>query len=796
MPSVGMRRSTRVFGARVLRSGRRLWTEPHESSKSARTDHVENQWAELLENPADGGEDAGDLRKDIRQENENENAEPRTEERGSSEGVVEVKNVDRMYGIVYRRKRKRVESEKNGRTEDKMYGKKFVRKRWRKKSRATSFETCGNLRDSVSRSQRLAVVVNESSYECGCWITCLLTSMLSYMTRIRIGVRRLSTFLLSKPIFDAYSSRGVLFLQDSITAKNPSICIISGSRSLIPLFSVNLSAIPSLFVHMQTSMYLRFPHMACLLVARLLDVYEKDDEVTDVDNDAEEPSYGIPSLTEQQDCIAIASQISSGRDSKMDSSSCNDNSVRKEHSHSAVGVTKSALRNLQSRNSRNIQKRRSSLRRKRGRPPTFRAQKASGTLAADFFRIRQEGVQFSAAASNRLLRSSNKSRPIANIKELKSTPRVLTQDVRASGCSVNLLITESDKCYREEGATITLELSASKQWCLSIKKDGMKKYSLTAEKVMRPSCSNRFTHDVIWTVDGGSKLEFFNKQDWLIFKELYKECYDRNILSPAASVIPVPGVQEVFYPVDAYCKPYVRPDSYISVKDDELMRALVKKSANYDMDSDDERWLDKLNDELYSGKEHITTESFELIIDALEKGFHCNPDEQFDEQAAYDFCMHLERREVIQAIHNYWIKKRKQKRTALVKIFQLYQPRRIQVIPKSVLRKKRSFKRQASQVGRGKQRPLLQATIDYDFPITAIAAERDALEQQNNVHKLQQARAAADRFEGLAILKRQKAQMLMANADLATYKAIMALRIAEAAQNTVAPKTVESFFLG
>ncbi|KAK6137735.1 hypothetical protein DH2020_028519 [Rehmannia glutinosa] len=730
MPSVGMRRSTRVFGARVLRSGRRLWTEPQESSKNARTDHVENQWAELLENPADGGEDAGDLRKDTRQENENENAEPRTEERGSSEGVVEVKNVDRIM------------------------------------------------------SQRLAVVVNQSSYECGCWITCFLTSVLSYMTRVRIGVRRLSTFLLSKPIFDAYSSRGVLFLQDSVTAKNPSICIISGSRSLIPLFSVNLSAIPSLFVHMQTSMYLRFAHMACLLVARSLDVYEKDDEVTDVDNDAEEPSYEFPSLTEQQDCIAIASQISSGRDSKMDSSSCNDNSVRKEHSHSAVGVTKSALRNLQSRNSRNIQKRRSSLRRKRGRPPTFRAQKASGTLAADFFRIRQEGVQFSAAASNRLLRSSNKSRPIANIKELKSTPRVLTQDVRASGCSVNLLITESDKCYREEGATITLELSASKQWCLSITKDGMKKYSLTAEKVMRPSCSNRFTHDVIWTVDGGSKLEFFNKQDWLIFKELYKECYDRNILSPAASVIPVPGVQEVFYPVDAYCKPYVRPDSYISVKDDELMRALVKKSANYDMDSDDERWLDKLNDELYSRKEHITTESFELIIDALEKGFHCNPDEQFDEQAAYDFCMHLERREVIQAIHNYWIKKRKQKRTALVKIFQLYQPRRIQVIEVSFAKEK---------IIQATSKP---ATIDYDFPITAIAAERDALEQQNNVHKLQEAKAAADRFEGLAILKRQKAQMLMANADLATYKAIMALRIAEAAQNTEAPKTVESFFLG
>lgn len=66
--------------------------------------------------------------------------------------------------------------------------------------------------------------------------------------------------------------------------------------------------------------------------------------------------------------------------------------------------------------------------------------------------------------------------------------------------------------------------------------------------------------------------------------------------------------------------------------------------------------------------------------------------------------------------------------------------------------------------------------------ITAIAAERDVLEHNNNTQKLQEAKAAADRFEEMAILKRQRAQMLMENADLVTYKAVLALRIAEAAQ--------------
>lgn len=86
---------------------------------------------------------------------------------------------------------------------------------------------------------------------------------------------------------------------------------------------------------------------------------------------------------------------------------------------------------------------------------------------------------------------------------------------------------------------------------------------------------------------------------------------------------------------------------------------------------------------------------------------------------------------------------------------------------------------------------------DSAFRFTAIeAAERDALEQKNNVHKLQEAKAAVDRNEGVATLKRQRAQMLMENADLATYKAMMALKIAEAAQIDEPPEVVASLFLG
>ncbi|KAG8390678.1 hypothetical protein BUALT_Bualt01G0108600 [Buddleja alternifolia] len=780
MPSVGMRRSTRVLGARVLRSGRRLWTEPREGGKYTRAVNGENKWTDLLDNSADDGGNAvdGDDFKNVWEENESGNGDaveivvdPGIEEFASEE----VNNEDKMFGKVYtRRKRKRVESVGTGLTEDKRFGKKFVRKQWRRKCHLIEpLKICGDVRVLDSRFRGLAIVVNESSYDFGYWVASFLTTVLSYMSRVRIGVRQLSKFVLSRPILDAYSSRGVLFLQDTMTIKSPGFCIIWGCRSLIPLFTVDFSAIPFSFIFMHTSMSLRSVYMSCLLVTPSMAVDEKNDMV----DDSSEPSTQIPPKISHSGFASFSTQISPWKEipHSAEVASCNDNSGIREF------LPKSSIRNIQLKNSRNIKKRRSSLKHKRGRPPsTFRAQKASGaSLASDFVRIRNDSVQLSPSPPSRVLRSSG------NIKELNS-------DVSANCCSANLLIIETDKCYREEGVIITLELSSSSnQWFLSVVKKGIQRYSLPAQRVMRPACCNRYSHATVWAADPTWKLEFNNKQDWLIFKELYKKCSDRNVQAPpeTASVIPVPGVQEVSSSVDSNYVPYVRPYSYITVEHDELTRALVKKYANYDMDSDDEEWLAKFNSELRGGsgvREFITPESFELIIDALEKGFHSNQDEHFDEQAGYDFCAHLERREVIDAIHNYWVKKRKQKRSALVRIFQLYQPRRTQVIPKSVLRKKRSFKRQASQGGRGKQRTFLQA----------MAAEQDTWQKQNNTQKVQEAKAAAERSEGLAILKRQRAQMLMENADLATYKAMMALRIAEAAQITeTIPDKVSSFLL-
>ena len=76
-----------------------------------------------------------------------------------------------------------------------------------------------------------------------------------------------------------------------------------------------------------------------------------------------------------------------------------------------------------------------------------------------------------------------------------------------------------------------------------------------------------------------------------------------------------------------------------------------------------------------------------------------------------------------------------------------------------------------------------------------MAAEQDAVEEQNALHRVQEAEAAASRSEGLAVVKRQRAQLLMENADLVAYKAAVALRIAEAARVAESADAAASFFL-
>nr|GMD31956.1 uncharacterized protein LOC109155733 [Ipomoea batatas] len=769
MPSVGMRRTTRVFGARVLRSGRRLWTQVE--GKHLRAGNGEKLIGILENGGVRGGAEVPQCKENGWHENDafskqqvtkmevDSNLESRAVEleleRHAGEAVNENANVGRRWGAVYRRKRKYMvegyDSE-NKALEDRRFGKHFVRKQWKKKARYSPKDS-----PDLPGSVALSVVIH-SSYSSGRSIYCLLNSLLGCLRRSMVNLEQFFAFICSKPICDVFSSHGIHFLKECTPEMRAGVCIISGVRYSVPLFTVNFSAIPCCFMYLHSSLSLRSvrPSYALWMHPMGIDVSGEMPDYTD---------YGLCDRSE------------SDKSGHSGIASDKDHSRKWVLAQPTIRVPKLAARNSQLKSGRTIQKRRRGLRPRRGkRSSVIGLQKANGAMVSDSLRFRHSGIQLSSMSSHSGLRGLNKT-TARNIKELKSALLDSTQDLDATSCSANLLVIESDKGYREEGAVIALEQSVSKQWTLAVKKGGTRRYNLTAEKVMRPCSSNRVTHDIIWTVDNSWKLEFPNRRDWLIFKELYKECVDRNVQPSSVSTIPVPGICEVSGYAESGTFPFIRPESYITVKTDELARALDKRTANYDLDTDDEEWVNEFNSQCcIENNLHqcITVERFELMIDSLEKWVFCNPDGSSDDKAALITCLSSERKETAEAVYGYWCKKRKQKRSPLIRVFQLYQPRRTLMTPKYVLRKKRSFKRQGSQAGRGKQRTFLQG----------LAAKQDAQQQQQSaILKVKEAKAAANRQEGLAVIKRQKAQQLMENADLATYKAMMALRIAEAARN-------------
>lgn len=439
------------------------------------------------------------------------------------------------------------------------------------------------------------------------------------------------------------------------------VCKFFGNRRSVPSFSVDSSAVYSYFMYIHMTLLLRSELLWTIIVNSSL-FLRPDDKFLD---DTVEDYVLITSLgVTDTRCRTV---VLLGKNKEI-----------KPVLHPSVRASKLVGRNGQCRmalSSRSVQKRRSSLRRRRSRNPSVVGlQRANGNQVPDMLISRRNGIPFSSVVSKNKLRSSDRSSCLFNLRD-GSTKVHLVKDIDSSCCSANILVVESDRCYRVEGGSIMLELTASGEWSLVVKHHGLTLYSHKAQSFMRPCSSNRFTHAIIWgPLDDNWKLEFVNRQDWCLFKDLYKECSDRNAPLPVAKAIPVPGVREVTGYDIISGSTFHRPDSYISVRDDEISRALVKKNAIYDMDSEDEAWLKKFNSEYFSVYdlfEHLPEEKFELMIDTFEKASYSNPEEYANEQAAANLCLDLGSREMVDAVHQYWLKKRKLRRTSLLRVFQV-----------------------------------------------------------------------------------------------------------------------------
>nr|GEX13205.1 pentatricopeptide repeat-containing protein At2g27610-like [Tanacetum cinerariifolium] len=391
-----------------------------------------------------------------------------------------------------------------------------------------------------------------------------------------------------------------------------------------------------------------------------------------------------------------------------------------------------------------LKKQRSSLRtRRQGNPSTFLHLKSGGA--------KDDNVPFFPIKSNPVIHRSIR----RSFREIQSRVVGLTQNVDSARCNANILVIESDRCYREGGAVVSIEMSGCRKCYLVVKRNGVERFRVQAGDVMKPCFCNRVTRAIIWpSGDGSWRLEFPDRHDWSIFKELYRKCSERpaQVHASQASIIPVPRVSEVSGYAEEKCSPFKLPDSYIRSTSDEVTRVL-EKSFNAERDTP------------------VDEDTFEKIIDAYERGIYGSPADYSDVTLAIDRCSMLASNEVLKAVYGYWMAKRKKKRSPLVRVFQFYKPRKPERLNfKTVLRKKRSFRRRGSQSGRGKQLTFLNA-----FHETITSEEADIA-----TSKVQEAETAAERAEQVAIAKRQRAQLKMEVADLLTYKAVIAHKIAEA----------------
>lgn len=233
MPSVGMRRTTRVFGvvkgadgARVLRSGRRLWPESGETK--LRRPHDGDDWFNVVKNNGVKGVGGGGglgyepngwtvSDKPKKSPALAELEVPKKPSKDDGVALAKVHAFDKMYGIVYTRKRKSLaasrSSEIPAKSEalgGKRFGRRFVRRQRRKLNSGESFAVADNSDAHLGFTPREVIsVVVASSLDRNHSAVRFLYSVLAYLTRARLRLTDLFAFLASEPLNSVHTLSGI-----------------------------------------------------------------------------------------------------------------------------------------------------------------------------------------------------------------------------------------------------------------------------------------------------------------------------------------------------------------------------------------------------------------------------------------------------------------------------------------------------------------------------------------------------------------------------------------------------------
>ncbi|KAH9311118.1 hypothetical protein KI387_026153 [Taxus chinensis] len=277
----------------------------------------------------------------------------------------------------------------------------------------------------------------------------------------------------------------------------------------------------------------------------------------------------------------------------------------------------------------------------------------------------------------RSARSGRRGRPrrqsnLEKLKEMGAGFSKLRSDLDSAVCTTNILVFGRDGCWREPGAEVRL-VHKPNEWVLDVKLHGSTKITYKAqeqkirksqEKKQRvPSKPNCYT--ITWTGGQNWSLEFPDRIQWCLFRDMYQECYNRNFRAASVKDHPTPAVRllskENSSTVDV---PFERPLNYIKATEDELTWTMSRSNI-YDMDSDDEEWLCQFNSrathEGDSVCDKVSEDIYERVISSLEKAAFFQPHSLTIEDAI-QACPELVPEEELASIYSHWLEKREKKK--------------------------------------------------------------------------------------------------------------------------------------
>ncbi|EEF45945.1 uncharacterized protein LOC8272156 isoform X1 [Ricinus communis] len=263
----------------------------------------------------------------------------------------------------------------------------------------------------------------------------------------------------------------------------------------------------------------------------------------------------------------------------------------------------------------------------------------------------------------------------ANEKRSSDVSRGSERNLELLSCEANVLITLGDKGWREYGAQVVLELSDHNEWKLAVKLSGTTKYSYKAHQFLQPGSTNRYTHAMMWKGGKDWILEFSDRSQWALFKEMHEECYNRNIHAASVKNIPIPGVRLIEEHDDNGIEvPFIRHSSkYFRQVETDVEMALNPSRLLYDIDSDDEQWISNNLSSLEvfnSNSWEISEEIFEKTMDLFEKAAYSQHRDQFTSDEIEELMAGVGSMEAIKVIHDYWQQKRQRKGMPLIRHLQ------------------------------------------------------------------------------------------------------------------------------